>query len=1068
MDNITFRRAGAGSGKTYEVTQKVAEALRDGSCRPSGLIATTFTRKAATELRERLRTGLYEAGMTAQAEQLGQALIGTVHSVAEKILRRFALEAGISPRIQILEEDAAAVLLSRALEAVADIEETERLQEIARRLEQEDWQTRGFKWKRQVSEILDHARANGYSPEDLRRFGAESVDQFLAFFGEPDDGAWAEPLPGLLASARAAIEAWGNTTKTTNDYLAVLDDFKQSLEMGCAPWGRWLKALNSEPAKRGRPETVDLELDGLKEALGRWANHPQLHEDIRSYTTTVFDLAARALGEFSRLKEERGVLDFTDLEQRARDLVCDNAEVAAQLGESLDLLVVDEFQDTSPMQLSLFVELSKRAKRVVWVGDVKQAIYGFRNSDPGLIDAVVARLSEEGRVADPLNVSYRSVPGLVRLANEWFAEPFQESLDLAAEEVCLEEHRDPISDGQPFLGILNLDKETSGGRWCNQHTDGALADGIVQLIRRKPTLKVFDQNERQERELRLSDIAVLCRTNKRAKAVAEALGARGIPASLAGSGLASTPEVCYGLACLRRLFDPRDTLAVAEIIALAGNREPEAWLAERLDYLRGLEAEAPDHWGAEGGTADPRIAALDQARAAVDTLSITEALDMALDCGDAFAVASAWPGPSARAAERRANLETLRGVASRYEDSASAKGSPATIGGFLAWLRQLAAAGQDVKASALGDEAVQVMTYHKAKGLEWPVVVCAELDSDSTPRLFSPRVEQAPGQALDMEAPLAGRHLRFWASPFGAKRKGIEILDQIRAGEVGEALNKRERGEALRLLYVGLTRARDLLVLARRKGKPHPWLEQVDIEKLNTAAADAGAFEIDAIAPDNPEEGDGGDERLARRWFPGRQGRTAKLRARLAPSSLSAAEPLATGEIVRFENARLELKGRPDDALLGDALHGVLAAEFQSPGRNDASDLAGRVLAAHGLAGALAPAAVARMADDFRHWTEKRFQPTSALVECPFHYHNEQGQLVSGFIDLLLETPEGWVIIDHKTYPGPSTDWPAKAQSYSGQIRAYAAALEATNRPVVSAWIHFAVGGGIVGMNLTD
>ena len=1068
MDNITFRRAGAGSGKTYEVTQKVAEALRDGSCRPSGLIATTFTRKAATELRERLRTGLYEAGMTAQAEQLGQALIGTVHSVAEKILRRFALEAGISPRIQILEEDAAAELLSRALEAVADIEETERLQEFARRLEQEDRQTRGFKWKRQVSEILEHARANGYSPQDLRRFGAESADQFLAFFGEPDDGAWAEPLPGLFERARAAIEAWGNTTTTTNGYLAVLDGLQQSLETGHAPWGRWLKALNDGPAKRGRPETVDLELDALKEVLGRWARHPQLHEDIRSYTTTVFDLAARALGEFRRLKEERGALDFTDLEQRARDLVSDNADVAAQLGESLDLLVVDEFQDTSPMQLSLFIELSKHTKRVVWVGDVKQAIYGFRNSDPSLIDAVVARLSEEGRVADALNVSYRSVPGLVRLANDWFAEPFNKSLDLTAEEVCLEEHREPISDGQPFLGILNLNKETSGGRWCNQHTDGALADGIVQLVRREPALKVFDQNERRERELRLSDIAVLCRKNDRAKAVAEELGARGIPASLAGSGLVSTPEVCYGLACLRRLFDPRDTLAVAEIIALSGNREPEAWLTERLEYLRDLDEGAPDHWGAEGGTADPRIAALDQARSAVDTLSITEALDTALDCGDAFAVASAWPGPSARATERRANLESLRGLAARYEESAAAKGSPSTIGGYLTWLHQLAASGKDTKASALGDEAVQVMTYHKAKGLEWPVVVCAELDTDLKPRLFSPRVEQAPGEQLDMNAPLAGRHLRFWVSPFGAKSKGIEILDQIHASDAGQALDLKERGEALRLLYVGLTRARDLLVLARRKGKAHPWLEETGIAELDTASESEGVFEINAVARENPAEVGGKDARLARRWFSGRRERTAKLRARLAPSGLSAAEPLATGEIVRFENARLELKGKHDDTLMGDALHAVLAAEFQSPGRDDAQDLAVRVLAAHGLTGALEPTAVAKMAEDFRLWAEERFRPTSALVECPFHYHNEQGQLTSGFIDLLLETPDGWVIIDHKTYPGPSTDWPAKAQSYSGQIRAYAAALEATNRRVASAWIHFAVGGGIVGMNLTD
>jgi ATP-dependent helicase/nuclease subunit A len=1066
MEKITFKRAGAGSGKTYEVTRQVSGALRDGTCSPGGLIATTFTRKAATELRERLRTGLYQEGMAEAAEQLGQALIGTVHSVTEKILRRFALEAGISPRIRILEEEATNDLLSRALDSVASIKETEGLQAIARRLEQVDSRTKSQSWKGQVRRLLEEARANGFSPEDLRRFGVESASEFLAFFGEPDDGDWMDAVPNLLESTFTAVAAWGDTTNVTATYQETIQDFREKLTANTATWGSWIKVLTSQPGKRKRTDEVSLALEELNDALAHYSQHPDLHADIRNYTETVFELAARALDEFRRLKEERGLLDFTDLEQRARDLLCNNQEVASQLAESLDLLVVDEFQDTSPMQLSLFIELSRHAKKVLWVGDVKQAIYGFRNSDPGLIDMVVARLSAQGRVAEPLRTSYRSVPGLIHRVNEWFTGPFEDSLGLSVDEVSLEAHRDPVAGKQASLGILQMDKESSGGRWNNAHGDAALADGVAQLLRRRPTLQVYDKDEQCERDLRLSDIAILCRKNARAAAIAEALGARGIPASLAGNGLLSTAEVLYALACLRRLFDPRDTLATAEIISLSGNRTPEDWLADRLAYLDGLEEGASDHWGVDGAQIDPRIVSLNQAGASLDTLSITEALDLALDCGDAFAVASAWAGSPAKIAERRANLEMLRGNAARYEDSAAAEGSPATIGGFLVWCDQLADRGQDAKAAAVGSEAAQVMTYHKAKGLEWPVVVCADLDSNSEPRLFQVRVENEPGRALNMEAPLEGRRLRFWASPFGAKRKNIAVLDQINECPIGNALADKERDEALRLLYVGITRARDMLVLALRKDKPHPWLEQIEPGGLVLSEDDAGAFEIEALARDETPDAEPGNDTQDPRWFPERLSHVPKPPARLVPSGLAADSLLEVGEMVRFDDARIPLSGSYEDSLLGDAMHAVLAAEFQSPAHPDAANLAGHILANHGLAGTIAADAASNMASAFRIRVEEQFKPSQALVECPFHYHNEQGQLVSGFIDLLLETSDGWVIIDHKTYPGASTDWSAKAQSYSGQIRAYAAALKATDRQVASAWIHFAVGGGMLELKL--
>ena len=149
--NITFISASAGSGKTHRITEVIENHLSKGSCRPDGLIATTYTVKAAQELRERVRRRLYNSGHPALAERLHESLMGTVHGVCGQLLQRFAFEAGISPRIEILSEDDAASLLVQAIETAVDFDALNRLQRLADILGQKNAQTFEYSWKKQVA-----------------------------------------------------------------------------------------------------------------------------------------------------------------------------------------------------------------------------------------------------------------------------------------------------------------------------------------------------------------------------------------------------------------------------------------------------------------------------------------------------------------------------------------------------------------------------------------------------------------------------------------------------------------------------------------------------------------------------------------------------------------------------------------------------------------------------------------------------------------------------------------------------------------------------------------------------
>ena len=499
---ITFISAGAGSGKTHRLTEILNKELNSGGVRPSGVIATTFTKKAATELRERVRAHLLKQGNFTLASAMGQARIGTVNSICGQLISRFAFEAGISTDQQVLEEVQAGVILGKAIDAVLDGAGMRGLQNTARCLGLEE------EWKDSLKSLVDQVRANDIPIAEIGGFAQRNADDLLSHFPKPAVQNLDQDLLSAIHTAMPAIEAAAQSggKKNTNNYLALVRTFAESLKSGTTTWSDWAK-LSKESPEAGLRNTIE----PIASLAGRLAEHGRPHADLRSYLEQIFNLAAKALDSYYKIKQEMGALDFADQEHLLLSLL-DHESVADVLNGELDLLMVDEFQDTSPIQLALFLKLARFAKRVYWVGDIKQAIYSFRGSDTELMQAILKALPDLGGTKEVLPWSWRSRPELVRAVNAAFSNAFSNSL--AKEEVELKPTRTDALSG-PALANWIL-----GGKNVGQEAS-ALAAGVRRLVDSKRT--IYDKDVNAIRPVRYGDIAILSRSNDKVKELAFAL-----------------------------------------------------------------------------------------------------------------------------------------------------------------------------------------------------------------------------------------------------------------------------------------------------------------------------------------------------------------------------------------------------------------------------------------------------------------------------------------------------------------------------------------------------------------
>lgn len=1039
MEGLHAYTAGAGTGKTYTICEEIAEAIADG-LDPARIIATTFTEKAAAELKGRVLAKIWEGDSVPPeerahlAERLELAAIGTVHSVGYQLLKRYALTIGLSPRLHVLDEEASDRHLNQLLAEMSPAS-WEEVVERGRPLEQSDPQDL-------ARDLLDEKRTNRIAEDDFRDQMADSADRLCEILAPDGPDPSAPPpdlLPDLAEDAREQIAALEDETDTTAD---ALDDLADLARIDDPTWRDVVEAGKIDAGKRSGANDC---LDDLRAFSSQVGRMPGLHEDIRDFVDALTEQTLDIEEQYREYKRNRGLLDFTDLEDFLLRALEQEA-VREDLGESFDVVFVDEFQDSNPIQLAIFLQLHEAVGTSYWVGDEKQSIYGFRDADLDLVRDAWDLVPDEN--LHQLGTSYRSQAGLVDVLGTAF-EP------LFGDEARLEADREPADGGLErwLLEAGNNDEERR-----------ALADGIATL---------------RAEGTGLGDIAVLTRSNRNARSIGDALAERGIPSVVSRPGLLGTRECTAAIAGLEVVADREDGLAAATLLHMLGSstEETPSWLLDRLERRTEERASSgrprdppwPDH---------PTLEALDS----IDTQALppSAVLEQVIQRIDLPTHLPRWGDPR----RRKAHLDALVSMARDYEDQMADEGRGASLRGLVTWLEDQADDDEDTYPTPEGLDAVTVSTYHAAKGKEWPTVILTELGFDPSARPWEPRVEG--GRVADGR-PLADRHLSYWPWPFGTygwgdwggRVKGSGLDDAARATPEGQALQADEEAEAERLLYVGMTRARDRLVLAHR-GDPedsdtakYEWLDRTPMDDILDPRSEPGEHDLDQAdttgvlrrfrpPDDEVEECGPGTAVDLDEPDPLEDGHLPRYRQPSDEEPADEESPIETTLLPGPEPGADRIQA-DDWAALGEAVHAYLAAV---PSLRDSADeakreVAQRCLRNHDVEADLPAASLVEAGDRLEAWVEETYGSATWRTEIPVTAPAGQGQQWVGEADLVLELSSGeLVIVDHKIRPNPEGMWAEEGRKYQGQIRGYREALEGAGAEVRDGWVLFVLGGG--------
>ena len=493
--------------------------------------------------------------------------------------------------------------------------------------------------------------------------------------------------------------------------------------------------------------------------------------------------------------------------------------------------------------------------------------------------------------------------------------------------------------------------------------------------------------------------------------MADALHRNGLKAAIARNGLLKTPEGKLAMACLKYLLTPADSLAAAEILFLTGSMDLEEIVTRRLQYLsEGIEIDRYD-----GGWGDAALLhQLKDLRPRTADLSASEILNLVLEELE-LRRAVVQLGSSD---QRLDNLDRLRRYALDYESACQRLHSAASLGGFLLWLNQLADHELDAQGSGETADAVKVLTYHRSKGLDYPLTICHALEQNVKEQIWGLNLVSEVEEP-DLDHILGNRWLRFWVNPYADQLRNTPLEEALLQTEEWAKANRTALEEEARLLYVGLTRARDYLVFPTT-AKGTGWLNRVfshgdesiptlDPNSNETPFYQAGMpilieTEIAYKPKDFPETLP--DESPAN-YHALRRGKSPSTRAPLLidtqhemPPGIqpTLGEPLTWG-------SWLEFKGEYEPAI-GKALATFLKADAPNLDRAMRLATAQKQLQIRGVTEQVSAEQLLRQSDGLRAFLEKRFQPKRVLGK----YTSEcfQGKrLLKLEADLFLEGLEG-------------------------------------------------------------
>lgn len=797
--------AGAGTGKTHVLVERYLDLLADHEV--AQLVAVTFTEAAATEMRERVRREVSSRpGLERHRAALDEAPIGTIHALCLRILLEHAAEAGIDPATRLLSEDEAEYeLLLACVDALEDAsvgnDGARAILELSTELGPESVLELVTAMVRARDDVRAAFAAMGDQPEAMERYTRSACAAAVAPLRAPIL-ALAESLRSAACSdpADRLNGPWADTC----DALATLPDGPEEFAAAVVAMGSRLRALGNVGAGRNwspDPKTVRgwlMELRDLADETERlrWGERDLDGIVVVCALRDVFESCCRSYGE---RKAGLRALDFLDLELGARDLLRNRSDVASDYQRRFRQLLVDEFQDTNPIQVEILGLLAGGEDGVppvdrFYVGDAKQAVYRFRGGDVRGFNRARTRLGDTTGCVLPLSQSFRTHRGLVGVVNSVFERVF------ATHEADFETSMEGLAgrDGDPpdgpHLVVMTVSDPANGSR--ADETDRTRFEGFVVATEIRALLDsgrpVWDR-EAGWRPVRYSDIAILLRRFTKVREFEEALAAAGVPyQSQQGAGFFQRPEVVDLTNLLGWLAEPDDGIALVGALRSPLFLLDDATLlslrAGHRPFILALR-EPPGGLDADIGRRCKRIAAvLDELTALAAGESIDVVLARAMTLTGCEASWASLPGGDQAVANMRKLLHMAQSLRSRSIDE------------FVTYLvrRRDELVTREAQAVLDQSDAVRILTVHGAKGLEFPVVFVGETD--------------VPGRSS------ADRVL--WN-----RERGLSVTLARDDGEDGsrprpgfyQVLYEQERREEVaehrRLFYVACTRAGDYLYL---------------------------------------------------------------------------------------------------------------------------------------------------------------------------------------------------------------------------------------------------------------
>ncbi|MCY4663276.1 MAG: UvrD-helicase domain-containing protein [Acidimicrobiaceae bacterium] len=1096
-----FVEAGAGSGKTRALVDRVVALIGSGVAMEN-IAAITFTEKAAAELRDRIRRRLRSAETRRklgeeQVEtallQLDGAAVGTLHSFAQRILSEHPVEAGLPPSVEVLDDIGSQIEFDIRWREFLDqlLDEPEmgptllRLEMLRVRLNQ----IRALAMR--LNQNWDRLEGLAHAPGPLPPVDIDDIEEGLQVLATIKDRCTAGREDDLFVRIEGVERELVRLDGCTDD-VARIEILRSAIDAGRGRAGRQSNWGAGDEGKANKAAATKA-LKALAAPRGRQSDEPlSICEQIldRAAQTALEVLVARLAAFTLDSAEERrasGRLEFHDLLVRARRLLRHDThgpDVRTALRERYQRLLIDEFQDTDPIQVELaallacgdpgaggvpWAETDPDPGRLFFVGDPKQSIYRFRGAD--ISTFLEARgwteLREHGRI-ESLTTNFRSTWPIIDWVNEVFGEMIQWSPGSQPEYQPLDAVREPVPEGPPVT-VLGVEPIQIPGRSYAQELRrreaASVAQAVAGILRDGWLVDDGSPAEPSNRPARLGDIAILIPSRTSLSDLEDALEAAAIPYRAEASSLVyNTREVRDVLNALQAVADPTDELALVAALRSSlygcGDDDLAHWrLACRGRFsLIGAQPEScpADHPVAEG------IAHLAELHREKRWTNPPALIDRLVRERGAFETAVAAGRP--RDAWRR-----LRFVIDQARAWADAGGSD--LRSYLEWARLQGADNARVTEAVLpetDDDSVRILTVHAAKGLEFPIVVL----SGMTTRLEQPN--RGPTVAFG-----------FGGAPVVKLRGGVESENYEAWKPIDEQMDAHERR---RLLYVACTRARDHLVVSLHRRVP----SDKGAKENSAAWALAGAGAAEAGAADGSDLFHRAEQEpvpvsaaqqpgTERQPLPDRHQweneRQRSLEAAAAPVAVSATglashhgDPDAADAGLDKDRDDAEpppwSKGRFGTAI-GRAVHGVLQDVDLATGRGlealaerqaAAEGVSGRLRAVAGLARAALGTDVAREAAAAEHWRE-------LFVAAPFG-----DRLLEGYIDLTYRSPEGLVVVDWKTDTVAGDDGiDAKLARYRLQGAAYAAALEAvTGEPVARMVFVFLNRDGAVEAELPD